>query len=157
MATAWAGWISKQERTRSAEPFRSRPLSMTFCIRLEPVSMPKKMPRQPALAMSAISSSSMQSVRALEPQVNSSLLSSRASQNSTTRLRSTVNISCTSSKELMPYVCLTLRISAIICAGLFSRKRRRKKSLVEQNVQAKGQPRPNSSGKWRQKRTSGKR
>ena len=54
-------------------------------------------------------------------------------------------------------VCRTLRISAIMCSGLFSRKRRRKKSLVEQKVQAKGQPRPSSSGKWRQRRTSGKR
>src|SRR5882724_9826573 len=91
-----------QERTRSTESSNSRPLSMIFCMRDEPVSMPKKMPRQPALDMSAINSSSTQSVRALQPQKNSSLLSSSASQKATTRLRSTVNMSCTNSNELMP-------------------------------------------------------
>src|SRR6185436_9687017 len=106
--------------------------------------MPKKMPLQPAFDISLIKSSSMQSVRALQPQQKSSFDEISALQNSATFLRSTVNMSWTRSKLVTLYLSIIALISAITRSGDFKRNRRRKKSLVEQKLQAKGQPLPNS-------------
>src|SRR5689334_22745383 len=102
------------------------------------------MPWQPAFDISLIKSSLIQSVRALQPQQKSSPDEISAMQNSATFLRSTVNMSWTRSKLVTLYFSRIVLISEITRSSDFKRNRRRKKSLVEQKLQAKGQPLPSS-------------
>src|SRR5271165_5357487 len=73
---------------------------------------------------------------ALHDQVNFSPDAIMASQNAATRRRSMVNMSCTNSKFRMPYSAAICRMSRSTRSGERSRNLRRKKSLVEQKVQA---------------------
>src|ERR1700730_14484870 len=114
---------------------------MIFCILLEPASTPKKTLRHPLRTIKSRSGSSTQTVRALPDHVNPSPEATIASQNAATRRLSTVNMSCTKSKCVMEYFSAIARMSRRTRAGERSLKLRLKKSLVEQNVQGKGEAR----------------
>ena len=89
-------------RRRAAASSTSRCLSIAACRRAEPVSIPKKMLRHPAAAMSSSSSSVTQSLRALQNHVKPVSASIIASQNSTTLALFAVNMSWIRSKLVAP-------------------------------------------------------